>query len=242
MRFTVTLALLVLGIGQAFASGASEDRISGIFGIHDVIVKAEFLDVSVTGSDSDSVDMTSPPDGNYRVRHELLGGTLNVWVEKFWPFGFGGRGALRLRLPRSVSLRVETVSGRIVVEGLSADPCELRSISGRIEARDVEGDLAAQTVSGGIQLSRTRGSVNAKTVSGAVIGDDLSLLDDSTFSTVSGRIDIHPATPLEALRFDLSSISGRLVVGTIGASKGLRMGFFGPLVRAQSVSGSLTFR
>ena len=213
MRLTAVLALLVLAIGQVFASGTSEDRISGIFGIDDVTVKGEWLDVSVTGTGSDVVDMTSTSDGDFRVRHELMGGTLNVWVEKYWPLGFGGRGTIRLRIPRSASLHVQTASGQITVRGLSGDSCELKTVSGRILAENVAGDLWTQSVSGGIQLSRTRGSITAKTVSGTIIGDDVTLLDDSTFSSVSGRIDIHPSTPLEALRFDLSSISGQACRG-----------------------------
>jgi hypothetical protein len=44
------------------------------------------------------------------------------------------------------------------------------------------------------------------------------------------------------LRFDLSTLSGRIVVGNIRAEKGLRMGFGRTSVRGHSVSGSLILR
>jgi hypothetical protein len=49
-------------------------------------------------------------------------------------------------------------------------------------------------------------------------------------------------TPLEDLRFDLSTLSGRIVVGAIRAEKGLRMGNGRVLVRGHTVSGSQSYR
>jgi hypothetical protein len=242
MRITAITAFFLILASSVFGSGTTENQTLAFGGIRDVTVTAQFLDVEVTGADTLRVDMSSTADNSYRVRHEQVGGSMRVWIEKDWPFGFDGGGLLRFRVPRSVSLRVETISGRIVASGLSGGSCTLKTVSGRIVVEDLRADIRTESVSGEILLQGTRGTISANTISGSITGDEVALLGDSTFGSVSGKVDIHPATPLEALRFDLSSLSGRIVVGTIGTAKGLRMGFTGPLIKAQTISGPVLFR
>ena len=133
LAITVTL---LSGIARsAFCSGSPDEQFYGLTGIQSVTVKAQFLDVDVTGADTSRVDMTVDTDrgpfasNNFRVLHDERWNHLDVWVETDWPFG-GGRGALRFQVPRDVKLRVETVSGKISVRQLSGD-CFLKSVSGQ---------------------------------------------------------------------------------------------------------------
>ena len=247
MRSATMVFLMVLLAGPAFCSGSPDEQFYGLGGIQSVSIKGQFLDVDVTGADVGRVDMTleSPDRGpfasrNYRVRHDEIGSHLDVWVETDWPFG-GGRGTLRFQVPRGVDLQIETVSGRIAVRQLSGD-CALKSVSGRVTADRLRCALRAESVSGALQLTDVSGSFRAKTISGPITGDGVDLQGDSTFSSVSGRVEIRTDSPLDMLRFDVSTVSGRISVGNIGAAKGLRMGFIGPLIRASSVSGSVSFR
>jgi len=70
----------------------------------------------------------------------------------------------------------------------------------------------------------------------------LRLTSDSSFSSVSGNIDIELDSDLEDLGFDLKSVSGSITVGSIRTERGLRMGFGRTLVRGRTISGALAFQ
>jgi hypothetical protein len=247
--FLVVMVLLAASCA-AFASGESEEGVFSSTGIDSVSVRAEFLDVEVTAEDGWTVSMDSalPPESifesrGYRLVHEVVGSRLNVWIEKDSPFSAVTRGGkLTFRVPHFVSVRVESVSGRITAKGLESRSFGAKTISGRILLEEIRGVLEASSVSGRIVVDSAEGRIAAKTVSGAIEGRDLSLTEDSSFSTVSGNIDIGLESGTDDLRFDLSSLSGRIIVGNIKAIRGLRMGTGGVLVRARSVSGSLSFQ
>jgi hypothetical protein len=233
----------------AFGSGASEDDSFSCPGIDAVFVNAEFLNVEVSGDEGFAVSMSSDlhsdslfGDRGYRLLHEVEGSRLKVWLEKDWAFDRSGEGTLLLQCPRDTRLKIETVSGRITVERMESGSCTLRTVSGGISMRDSRGTFSASSVTGRIALEADEGRMTAKTVSGAIEGRGLAIEEDSSFSTISGNINIRLDTPLDTLRFDLRSLSGRIVVGTVRAEKGLRMGADGALVRGQSVSGALIFR
>ncbi len=250
MRHLAAALLAALTIScAAFGSGASEDDSFSYPGIDTVSVNAEFLNVEVSGDEGSDVSVSSdlPSDSllesrGYKLLHEVEGSRLKVWLEKDWPFARSTEGTLLVQCPRDIRLKMETVSGRITVERMESGNCALRTVSGGIRLRDIRGALSAASVSGRISLDAAEGRVTVKTVSGAIQGHALLIEEDSSFSTISGNIDIRLDTPLERLRFDLRSLSGRIVVGTVRAERGLRMGMTGALVRGQSVSGALIFK
>jgi DUF4097 and DUF4098 domain-containing protein YvlB len=152
------------------------------------------------------------------------------------------RSRISLRVPRDVKLRVETASGSISVDGMDSRTCSLSSFSGRITLRDVHGECDASSTSGAIMLDSAEGQITAHTVSGGISGRDISFTEDSSFTSVSGTIDMRMTTSVEDLQFDLSSVSGRIIVGNIRANRGLRMGSYGVLIHAKTVSGALIFK
>jgi hypothetical protein len=242
------LAMCIL-CRAAFASGASEDESFSCSGVETISVNAGFLDVEISGDDGSVVSMSSdlPPNSPFggrgcKLLHEVDGARLKVWLEKDWPLDWPAGGSLTLRCPRSAELKVETVSGRITVERMRGRNCVLRTVSGQISVQESRGTLSAASVSGKIVLEADQGKVNVRTVSGAIEGRKLDVEGDSAFSTISGNVDIRLDAPLDSLRFDLRSLSGRIVVGNIRAERGLKMGTDGVLVRGHSVSGALIFR
>jgi len=246
----VALMILLAAAGTAGASGVGEEQVFTSTGIDSVSVRAEFLDVEVKTDDglAVSVDAELPPDSpfeprGYRLLHEVVGSRLNVWLEKesaLSPVKRGGK--LTLRVPYDASVKIETVSGRITARGMETRSFGAKTISGRIRLQEIRGVLDASSVSGRIMVDTAEGRVTAKTVSGAIEGRSLSLTEDSSFSTVSGNIDVGLEAGIDNLRFDLTSLSGRIVVGNIKAIRGLRMGTGGTLVRGHTVSGSLSFQ
>ena len=214
-----------------------------------VSINAEFLDVEISGDDGTAVTMTSdlPSDSSfggrgYRLLHETDGARLRVWLEKDWPLDWHSGGTLSLQCPRNVELKIETISGRILVGHMESRNCTLRTVSGQINVQGSHGTFSAASVSGKVLLDADEGRVTARTVSGAIEGRGLDLKEDSSFATVSGNVDVRLIAPLESLRFDLRSLSGRIVVGNIRAERGLKMGTDGALVRGHSVSGALIFK
>ncbi len=250
MKHALVMIVLLGAAAAACASGVNEDEAFTTTAIGSVSVRAEFLDVEVRADDGSAVSMDAelPSDSvfesrGYRVLHEIVGSRLNVWIEKDTPFSAMKRGGkLTFRVPQFASVKVETVSGRVTARGVEARSFGAKTVSGRILLQDIRSHVEATTVSGRILVDSVEGRITAKTVSGAIEGRGLSLTEDSSFSTVSGNIDIVLETGTDDLRFDLSSLSGRIVVGNIKAIRGLRMGTDGALIRARSVSGSLSFQ
>jgi hypothetical protein len=95
-------ALLAMAAGcMVFPMGAREEETFSYQGIDQVDIKGEFLSIEVIAGDGFSVSMTSdlPEDSelsprHYRVKHEVIGSRLSVWVKKdpgTWTIGEGGR-------------------------------------------------------------------------------------------------------------------------------------------------------
>ena len=250
MRHLAALILATFAMScAAFGSGAREEEEFTCTGIEAVSVNADFLNVEVSGDEGFAVSVSSdlPSDSlfgarGYRLLHAVEGSRLRVWLERDWPFDRPAGGTISLQCPRDALLKIETVSGRIRVQGMQSGNCALRTVSGGISVRDSRGMLNAASVSGRISLNAAEGRMTARTVSGAIEGRGLTLEEDSSFSTVSGDVEIRLDAPLDALRFDLRSLSGRIIVGNIRAERGLKMGTAGARVRGHSVSGALIFR
>ena len=251
MRHAImTAAALLVAVTGGFGSGVSEGASFTSFGIDLVTVNAQFLDVDVGAAEGLAVSLASHGQegslfttGDYRILHEQVGSTLKVWVETERLF-FGGfdDGSISLRVPGGTRVEVETASGRIAVDGTECRSLAVKSVSGTVRLRGVRGNIDASSVSGALSLEDAAGAIRAKTVSGAIEGRDVSFTDDSSFSSVSGTIDILCKDDPDSLRFDLSSVSGKIVVDGVRAKKGLRMGFGTIRIRGDTVSGSLTFR
>ena len=70
----------------------------------------------------------------------------------------------------------------------------------------------------------------------------MALAGDSNLTSTSGAITVRFSSAIEDYRFELSSVSGSLAVGSIMAQKGLRVGTGAVRVRGETVSGSQSYR
>ena len=216
-------------------------------GVRIIAIRAGSVDVVVSRAGGGEVSLG--PDnggdngdgtaGDARAVHVLRswdGARLRVWAEN------DSCRQLRIAAPRGTDISVETSSGRVTVDGTVGGTCNVRTISGGIRIRRVQSRLSVTSVSGSIELDAAEGSVNAGTVSGTIRAKALKLIADSSFSSVSGDIDVELDPDVESLSYDLKSVSGSITVGSLRAERGLRMGFYGPLVRGHTTSGALSFR
>ncbi len=262
------MVLCLLAAAAGFASGTQEDESFSYPGIERVEVRADFLDLEVRAELGSSASLRAdlPEDTffeqrHYAVKHELDGSTLKIWVDKeFVLLGPRRGGTLFLRVPQEAELSAETSSGNLRVDGSATRTVrahtvsgelfltdieagvEAVSVSGSIEARRIRGDASFSTVSGGLDLRDIRGTCTARTVSGRIEGRGILLENEGFFKTVSGDIMVNLRNPLDEVRYDLSTVSGDLTVGTVRASRGLRMGTGPCLLRGETISGSQTYR
>lgn len=176
--------------------------------------------VQVTGTlgrNVESVDVDG--SGNrviIRVRHPRRGN---------WR---GSGTMLEIRMPASASLRVETVSADIDVQGINGR-LALESVSGEVDIRDANGMVRAEAVSGDVNYQGTSDDLRLEAVSGDVIvsgvrsarirassvsGDvevDGGTFQDGTFETVSGNVLFRGALSPGG-SFEFESHSGGVVL------------------------------
>lgn len=233
-----------------FSTGARELETFSYQGIDQVEVKGEFLAVEVSAGSDAGVAMTSElPDESvygprrFAVKHEVVGSRLVVWVEKdpgVWNVLGGGR--LLFVVPAGTALSVDTVSGSILVNGLETASLRVASVSGSAEVSRSRAPLVVTNVSGAVSIDDFQGALSAQTVSGAIYCRAMRLDGDSSFITTSGAISVSFSSPLEDYRFELSSVSGNLTVGSIRAARGLRVGSGAVRVHGETVSGAQSYK
>lgn len=168
-------------------------------------------DVSLTsGGDEVLVERTlrgtplTEPDDSV----EVDGDVLDVEAEcDGIPFFGSCAVSYEITVPEGIRVDVETVSGRISVDGLDGE-LELSTTSGAVRVSDNVGDVDVETTSGRIELDGVRGAVEAESVSGDIVvaGRGESL----TASTTSGRVD---ASEFEAETVSAESTSGDVALG-----------------------------
>lgn len=180
-------------------------------GVTAVDVRGGALDVTVVGADTDAVSVTTGLP------------TDSVFDQHDYSVVHEVKGGtLRLWIEKE-RLFASADKGRITVIVPRGTEVRVETSSGRVTLEGVEGD------------------VDVRSVSGRIRGERVRLTGDSTFSTVSGDINVGLDTPLDDLRFDLRTISGIVRVGNLRTHRGLHMGFGDVVVTGSSISGSIRF-
>jgi hypothetical protein len=181
----------------------------------DAVLEAAKLVVS---SGPSYLDVRSNEEGN-------LGAAIGQWITGE-PGGLGsairhwvtGRPRVELSIeveaPRGCELRIETVSGDLVVEGMTGEQ-RYSSVSGDQYLTDLGGAIRLRTVSG----DATVRSNDAIRFRGETVSGDLSViaprLDEVRVSTVSGDLEIE-GEPVRGGEHRIESVSGDLVFGLLG--------------------------
>jgi len=203
-------------------------------------------------------------DGELRVGYSATLGSWDGFVDRFLTFRGRDRADVHVAVPRTVPVKlgtvsaegllagvqedasVSTVSGALVVDGthgrLSAN-----TVSGEIAVRGHDGDLRLNTVSGEIAASGALAVVQANSVSGALTFDVTSGTSSVTAQTVSGDVTVRLPQG-RGVNVKAQSLSGRIVVDGEehkGSKPGrrqvdLRTGDGACFLSASTVSGHVT--
>lgn len=148
----------------------------------------------------------------------------------------------------SGSIRVNHVKGNLVSRSSSGSQRiseivgSLNSVasSGSILIDDVEGKVVAYSSSGNVKLNGVKGAVDLKTTSGSIKGERITLTDNSSFRSSSGRINMS-LNNADRLSYDLEAGSGRLKVGDLTSNGKLYLVKDQIWVKGRSSSGSQIF-
>ncbi|HEX9690082.1 MAG TPA: DUF4097 family beta strand repeat-containing protein [Thermoanaerobaculia bacterium] len=92
-----------------------------------------------------------------------------------------------VQVPAQTELDIDTSGGGIKITGLRSD-AKLETSGGRIEVRDLVGELQGHTSGGGIRLERIRGRMHVKTSGGGIEGTELDGPIDAETSGGSVRL------------------------------------------------------
>ncbi|MCP3978481.1 MAG: DUF4097 domain-containing protein [bacterium] len=155
---------------------------------------------------------------------------------------------LRVRVPRSFDLTIESRGGGIEIDNVSGrirgktmgGSLELRRLEGRLDLRTMGGNISledsavdgeVETYGGNVRLRNVDGDVEAKSLGGEVIYDNVHTNGkgggpgrEVKISTLGGDIEV-PSAPLGA---DLSTLGGSIVVEHAGE-----------YVRAKTLGGNI---
>ena len=117
---------------------------------------------------------------------------------------------IELSIPQNYkfdAINIESASGKISIEQLSAEEINISSISGAIEANSLSADFEANvhSTSGSLELKEIKGDeVNIATTSGSIDIDKVEAIETS-FASVSGSIGLNC---LDGESLDVHSVSG----------------------------------
>ncbi len=180
----------VVGSLTIIGSDETELRVTGTMG-DDV----EELEIS-GDADELSIEVVIPDDDNWQGKRKV--------------------GAdLEIRVPRGVSLEVESVSASIDISGVSG-AIEAGSVSGAVTVAGGSSDVEVESVSGAVSVTGGSGSIVAESVSGAVVLEGVA--GDIEATTVSGTIKVDAGAVDDV---ELESVAGsiyfkgRLTDGTL---------------------------
>ena len=167
------------------------------------------------------IDISGEGD-RVRVKTRLPKG---VW------FGRPGQVSYYITLPRQARVEVETVNGRVRVEG-------------------IEGEVRASTVNGSVDVSKTDGEIEASTVNGSIKASYGKADPEGRhiFSTTNGSVTLY--LPADASgRFEARTINGSIstdfpleVQGRLKKRLRGRLGDGGARYEIKTVNGSVKIR
>lgn len=135
-----------------------------------------------------------------RIEYAQKDSMLEVWIDLPQKETALLKGFLLFDVPEEVELKIETLSGNIMVDRCGKRYTELASVNGSIEAFKIVGDLNAKTISGSIDVSEVTGHTELSSVTGNIKLTNVQ--KGATVSNASGTVVF-------------SDISGEVVVKTI---------------------------
>jgi DUF4097 and DUF4098 domain-containing protein YvlB len=254
----------VLSQGNEGGSAVMENQSYAVSDVNRILIRTDSPSVVIKSVPGDQINMTWQTDEYIEFTTELKGGKLSIdyrvstnWLEALLQSALTRDDyLLEIELPETYAgaLEVQTASGAITVNTAAAlETCSLKSISGSIEAEEINsknnikiestsggvsadsmhaaGDIHVQTVSGSLLLYRSTalGNLTIQTASGKLTGADLNAAYGLDLKTISGKADLSQIHSDAYIA--LASTSGSIELSDVDCES----------ISSKSVSGSVHF-
>ncbi|MCU4163204.1 hypothetical protein [Carboxylicivirga caseinilyticus] len=172
LGFVLSLAMiLTLSVSCLQAQNLLDQVNENYSNVTSVEVEGSFCSVIITGESTNDVSFTGEiyASKNYdmKIRHNVSGGTLRVWIDR--PNSISGnlKGKLEFKVPENTNIMVDNSSGSVSVEGIGQSNIRLKASSGSIKARNINSDLNISASSGSLSIEDIGGDLRAGTSSGS---------------------------------------------------------------------------
>ncbi|MFC4543010.1 DUF4097 domain-containing protein [Halosolutus amylolyticus] len=193
------LALAGCSASTPFVGRRVEDSETiALEGAETLTIESEAGDVTVSGEDRDDVHLDIVKQSS-SIRADLDDLTLeservddrlevrSTWDGSAGLFSSRPSMAIDAAVPRTLALdRIETSVGRIDVRDVAGDVTAATD-TGRVDVRNLDGTLAARTSTGRVDVAGVNGAVTADTNTGRITIRDVGTIGDVTATT--GRIE-----------------------------------------------------
>ncbi len=130
------------------------------------------------------------------IEPKLPKGANGNWNFFDWIFGTGERAKVRVNfvilVPRKLNAEVENVNGRIDIKDLAGE-LDVKCTNGRVTLENVTGDISAKTVNGRLRVKIS----------------DARALDDLTLKTINGSVTVWLPNDIGG-KVDLGTLNGSI--------------------------------
>nr|WP_321450197.1 DUF4097 family beta strand repeat-containing protein [uncultured Carboxylicivirga sp.] len=163
--------LLTLPISCLRAQSLVDQASETYSNVTSIEVEGSFCSVNIVGGSSTDVSFTgeiySSRDYDMKIRYNMSGGTLRVWIDR--PNSISGniKGKLDFKVPENTNITVDNSSGSINVENIGQSNVRLKASSGSVRAININSDLVATASSGSLHIEGIGGDLRAGTSSGS---------------------------------------------------------------------------
>jgi len=206
--------------------GVTSVKIGLIGGQVDVIGHDEpMARVEISGVTGKDIKVTCE-DGRLEIDHPQL--RWDNFLDVFRSWHGKARADVSVLVPRSVALKLGTVSGHGLVSGLISDAklstvngdltadtlvgnVELNGVSGELGVQNHLGAVKANTVSGDVTMSGTLSRVSIDSVNGNAFLDVRGIPDSIRHNSVSGDLTLRLDSDTPA-RFRVNTVSGMVQI------------------------------
>ncbi len=169
------MVLSLMTIVLSFSCLQAQDAIDKVdetySNVSTIEVEGSFCSVNVVGGSSSDVSFTgeilSSRDYDIKIRHNVSGETLRVWIDRPRSIRGNIKGKLEFSVPKNTNVLVDNSSGSVSVQDIGQSQVRLKASSGSVRARNINSDLSASASSGSLTIEEISGDLKAGTSSGS---------------------------------------------------------------------------
>ena len=224
-HLAISVILCMMLIGNAFAQKEQTYRkeFKAKANLDINLVSGDCI-IEVGGSDVIKVNVkySVSPKGSFEPVIKESSNTLKLKGK--WHGSSSGNVTWTITVPAKTEVEFSSASGDLSVEGIMASvegrtasgdisisnskgDFELKTASGDIEAENIKGEFEFKTASGDLDIKDASGSFDLSCASGDIEASDVTIIDEGSFSTASGDVEVSLAkTPTADV--ELSAASG----------------------------------